>query len=234
MYKLLKKYLFMILTVTFMMNLGSAEAREANQINTISVRSRVEQAVQANTAVITVGIRVQDSKLQIAQDKANLVMQNLVQEMLTLGVSKSDMQTSDFNLNYNKEDKNSFRGYTLENNLVIKVRDIDKAGIVLDKALESGANQILGINFTYEGAEELKDQLLKLAIENGRKKADIVASADGRIAGRLLEVNIYTDSYQKAEMRVNKMMLDSSALGSQVLAGNVVISSEATLLFELN
>ena len=71
-------------------------------------------------------------------------------------------------------------------------------------------------------------------IENGRKKADIVASADGRIAGRLLEVNIYTDSYQKAEMRVNKMMLDSSALGSQVLAGNVVISSEATLLFELN
>ncbi len=112
--------------------------------------------------------------------------------------------------------------------------DIDKAGIVLDKALESGANQILGINFTYEGAEELKDQLLKLAIENGRKKADIVASADGRIAGRLLEVNIYTDSYQKAEMRVNKMMLDSSALGSQVLAGNVVISSEATLLFELN
>ena len=61
-----------------------------------------------------------------------------------------------------------------------------------------------------------------------------MASADGRIAGRLLEVNIYTDSYQKAEMRVNKMMLDSSALGSQVLAGNVVISSEATLLFELN
>ena len=105
---------------------------------------------------------------------------------------------------------------------------------MLDKALESGANQILGINFTYEGAEELKDQLLKLAIENGRKKEDIVASADGRIAGRLLEVNIYTDSYQKAEMRVNKMMLDSSALGSQVLAGNVVISSEATLLFELN
>ena len=50
MYKLLKKYLFMILTVTFMMNLGSAEAREANQVNTISVRSRVEQAVQANTA----------------------------------------------------------------------------------------------------------------------------------------------------------------------------------------
>ena len=55
MFKLIKKYLFMILTVTFMMSLGSAEAREANQINTISVRSRVEQAVQANTAVITVG-----------------------------------------------------------------------------------------------------------------------------------------------------------------------------------
>lgn len=234
MFKSLKKYVVLVLAVTFITSLGVAEAREANQVSTISVRSRVEQAVQANTAVITVGIKAQDSKLQIAQNKVNEVMQNLIQEMLILGINKSDMQTSDFNLNYNKEDKNSFRGYTLENNLSIKVRNIDNVGAVLDKALESGANQILGISFIYEGAEELKEQLLKLAIENGRKKAEIVANADGRIAGRLLDVNIYTDSYQKAEMRMNKMMLDSSALGSQVLAGNVVISSEATLLFELN
>lgn len=234
MFNVLKKYFTMVVVVTIFMGLGLAEAREINEVNTISIRSRVEQTVQANTAIVTLGVRAQDTKLQLAQDKVNKVMQDLIQEMIILGISKEDMQTSDFNLNYNKEDKNSFRGYTLENNLVIKVRDINKVGQVLDQALASGANQVLGVNFTYEGSEALRDQLLKQAIENGRKKAEIVANADGRIAGRLLEVSIYADGYAKSEMRMNRVMLDSSAVGSQILAGNVVISSEANLLFELN
>lgn len=234
MFNLIKKYLLLLVIITGAMGVNLAEARETNQISTISIRSRVEQAVQANTAVVTVGIKAQDSKLQLAQAKVNQVMHDLVQEMVILGINKEDLQTSDFNLNYNKDDKNIFRGYTLENNLVIKVRNIENVGQVLDKALESGANQVLGVNFTYEGAENLKEQLLKQAIENGRKKAEIVANADGRIAGRLVEVDINTDGYQRSEMRMNKVMLDSSSFGSQILAGNIVISSEATLLFELN
>ena len=142
MFNVLKKYFTMVVVVTIFMGLGLAEAREINEVNTISIRSRVEQTVQANTAIVTLGVRAQDTKLQLAQDKVNKVMQDLIQEMIILGISKEDMQTSDFNLNYNKEDKNSFRGYTLENNLVIKVRDINKVGQVLDQALVSGANQV--------------------------------------------------------------------------------------------
>lgn len=123
-----------------------------------------------------------------------LEMDRLIKQVRALGIPGKDIQTSNFNLspnyNYNREtNEQEFAGYTVYNQVSIKLHDLKRAGEVLDALVAAGANNVYGPNFMLENDTTAKAAARKSAFERGMAQANEFARMAGYKGVRLLEVS---------------------------------------------
>lgn len=80
-------------------------------------------------------------------------------------------------------------GYSISQNLSVKVRDLSKAGNILGGAVERGANTVYGPNFTIDDPVGLQNQAREEAFKQAREKAKTMAKAGGFRVGKLVSIN---------------------------------------------
>ena len=153
-----------------------------------TVNSRPDLA-QIGAGVVT---RAQTAQEAVRQNAA--AMDRLIERLRSLGIERRDIQTSNFNLNpqftYNREGAPpTFVGYDANNQVSVKLRDLERIGEVLDALVAAGANSIYGPNFTLEDDAEAKETARERAFERGRARAEDYARMAGYSGVRLLEVN---------------------------------------------
>lgn len=204
-----------------------------SDVPTVKVRGRAERVVKADIAYATVGVKVQNSNIKQAQQAVAGIIEQVVAKAVEMGVNKNDIQTSDFSVYFNEHDKNSFKGYTVENNIVIKVTDINRLGAILDSILTVGSNQINNVSFAFSGDEKIREELIREAAANGRKQANIVASAQGMSIGKMLQANLYSNNNYEVAGNVLRMRAMAADKTTQIFAGNIKLSADMELLFEL-
>ena len=109
------------------------------------------------------------------------------------GVAPADIQTSTVSVSPmfsqplpNQQTAPTVTGYSVSNNLSVRVRDIPRLGSLLDKAVTAGANSIYGIGFGHNDLSALLDKARPLAVADARRKAEIYAAAGGGKIGRLM------------------------------------------------
>ena len=96
-------------------------------------------------------------------------------------------------------------GYTVNQTVLVKIRDFSKIGDVLGGVVSAGANSVSQLNFTIDDPEEVKAQAREKAIDKARAKAESIADAAGFGLGRILSISesgvggIYPVYYSKAE-----------------------------------
>jgi len=79
-------------------------------------------------------------------------------------------------------------GYTISQNLSVKVRDLSKAGDILAGAVERGANNVSGPNFTVDDPVKFQNEAREKAIKQAREKAKSTAKASGFRIGKLISI----------------------------------------------
>ncbi len=79
-------------------------------------------------------------------------------------------------------------GYQVSNQVQVRVRQLDGLGPVLDELVTGGANQVHGISFAIAEPTKLLDEARTKAMEDGRRKADLLARAAGVRLGRPLAI----------------------------------------------
>ena len=178
----------------------AAEVQIASQgpVVELSVNETVQSApdvAQIGAGVITRAATAQEAVRQNAQ-----AMDRLVARMRAFGIAARDIQTSNFNLNpdyrHNPQTgEASFTGYTVNNQVNVKLRDLKRAGEVLDALVEAGANNIYGPNFMLEDDEEARTQARAAAFASGKAMAERYARLAGYSGVRLLEVSESFNSY---------------------------------------
>ena len=72
-------------------------------------------------------------------------------------------------------------GFTVSNSIQIESSNIESVSKWIDAAVSAGANNVNNIYFSLsdQKSEEMKNSLLKDAIDNAKTKADIAANAAG-------------------------------------------------------
>ena len=90
-----------------------------------------------------------------------------------------------------KEREQVIIGYQVTNQLVVKLRDLDAAGSVIDEVTAAGGNLIRfqGINFTIDDTEALQDEARAAAIGDMMDKANQVATLTGVELGKLINIS---------------------------------------------
>lgn len=199
----------------------------------ITVSGSAAVTLEADYATVILGVRVREKLITDAQQKEAEAMNKIIEALKAHGIAEEDIHTSNFSLypnyDYESQDANAIIDYTIENMLMVTIRNLDTVPDVLDTAMAAGANQSYGLTFLSSKSEEAYLEALPLAVENGLLKAQALAAGAGKEVGELVSVteeSIYTASLTGKAF--NSPMPEMAA-GTPVLANNIVVTAIVTL-----
>jgi uncharacterized protein len=130
-------------------------------------------------ATFTIGVQTQGSTARDALAANSEQMRRVIQAVRSAGVSKDDVQTQDVSVSANYSEENSIDGYNASNSVLVTLRDLSRAGKVLDAASNAGANQVYGPNLSRSDREAVEKKALSDAVGDARTKAEALAKAAG-------------------------------------------------------
>ncbi|MBI2642552.1 MAG: SIMPL domain-containing protein [Candidatus Wildermuthbacteria bacterium] len=80
-------------------------------------------------------------------------------------------------------------GYTVRNQVSVKIRDFAKIGAILAGTVEKGANSVSQVSFAIDNILSLQQQAREEAIQKAKEEAKRVAKTAGFRLGRLVSLN---------------------------------------------
>jgi uncharacterized protein YggE len=130
-------------------------------------------------AAFTIGVQTQGSTAREALAANSEQMRRVIAAVKAAGVAKSDIKTQDVSVSANYADEGRIDGYSARNSVLVTVRNLSKAGPILDAASSAGANEVYGPMLSRSDEDELQAKALRGAVEDARKKAEVLADAAG-------------------------------------------------------
>jgi uncharacterized protein YggE len=115
-------------------------------------------------------------------------MRRVIAALREAGVAAAEIQTQYVSLSPRQSDDGEIIGYTASNTVSARIRDLDRAGAVIDAAVSAGANQVSGPALSRSDATALYRDALRAAYNDARAKAQTLAGAAGVSLGRMLVV----------------------------------------------
>jgi uncharacterized protein len=79
-------------------------------------------------------------------------------------------------------------GYIASNSVIAKVRNIERAGTVIDAAVNAGSTNVWGPSWFRSDRQRLERNALRAAVSDARAKAQAIAASSGTSVGRVLSV----------------------------------------------
>lgn len=137
-----------------------------------------------DTLSMTMGVSILRPTVQEAVDAAAERAQLLIDALKAEGVAENDIQTANYSIwpQYDyQNDTQNLRGYQVDNTLTIKIRELDRAGEIIDAATQAGgdAARVNGLRFALEDNAELLVAARQAAWEDALGKARQLADLAG-------------------------------------------------------
>lgn len=237
----MKKILAIVLTLVMSTMLFAGVALADGDDKSITVTGKATVQIAPDMAVVTLGVTETSNEVVTAQTTVNEKVNAMVEALVAEGVDKKDIGTNymsiypQYNYDYQTGEQ-TFKGYTADTQLSIKVRDLDRAGALIDIALQAGANQLNNITFTRENNTDAVDKALTHAVEDATRKAGVIAAAAGvNIKGVISVKEDYTYYYDGAALNRTVAYEDAASGGeTNVQAGMLDVSMTVTVEFEID
>ncbi len=192
--------------------------------NLVTVDGSGKVIAKPDVAIIDVGIISDGATVAQAQkdstDKMNAITKAVKDEFK---VDDKDIQTANYSVSPKYDWTSGTQkiiGYTVNQSLTIKVRNLDKAGDVLGRVTALGANSVNGPQFTIDDPTALRAQAREKAIKEAKDKAKVMADQVGIKLGRI--VNFSEGSSPVANYYANDMMALSVGSAKAVAPSPVI------------
>ena len=193
--------------------------------------------VQAEPDMVTLSLGVEETKSDVAAAQAlvNEKLAAVVEALKNAGVDEKDVQTGYYSIynNYNYDDPSDIQ-YVASCSLNVIVRELSKAGEMIDVAVAAGANQVGGVTFGVSDLTALQDKALELAVADGIRRAGVMAKAAGVTLPALPESVVENSSYYDG-YKASAYAMDAGAGASTSLMGGMVsVTSSVTVTYDVN
>ena len=194
--------------------------------------------------LLTLGVESQQSTVAQAQKEAIDAMSGIMQVLKDSGIPDKDIQTSQYNIQQitRWDEKQSLYvvvGYRVSNTVTCKIRDITKAGTIIDKAAVAGGDliRINGIDFTVDDPTPFYKIAREKAVQYAMEKAKQVSQASGTKLGKVLYVSEDT-SYTPpmvGNYAMKSSVMDAGAREpTPISAGELEFQVNITMVYEIN
>ncbi|MEK7124356.1 MAG: SIMPL domain-containing protein [Patescibacteria group bacterium] len=158
----------------------------------ITVSGEGKAYAKPDVALVTLGANTKGFKSQDVVNRNNEIMNAVIKSVKDLGVDEKDIQTTMYNLSpeYDYTEKGRvFKGYSLNQQISVKIRNFDAISNILDKAASNGANAIGDLRFTVDDMEKVKAEARQKAIAQAKEKALSLFKQSGLEAIKLVNIS---------------------------------------------
>ena len=255
-----KQYLYVAIIIALLVGAYSAWSYVSSYADSIKPGSFRSFSVSAEGRVVAVpdiakfsfGVTTEGGKdLGALQKKNTELVNEAIDFVKSKGVDGKDIKTQNYTVSPRYQTYNCYRplessvqpcppseivGYTVSQDVQVKVRDFSKIGDVLSGVVTAGANMVSQLQFTIDEPDSVKSQARTEAIEKARAKAKEVAKAGGFSVGRLLGIDEYGQSPiyygygMGGEMAVKSI---TSAPSPAIEPGSQDVTVNVTLRYEI-
>ena len=212
---------------------GAPAANGEPALHTITVTGTGSVTRVPDVARVSVGVSVTKNTVKAARDSAGKSMQAIIAAIKAMGIDEKDIKTTSIDLSPQYSNTGTkITGYRMSEQLQVTVRDLDKAGDVVDTATSKGATEVNGLWFEVGDPASAMDEARAAAIAQARTSAQKMASAAGVSLGGVVSVSESSASvpgpyYYGAAAR------DAAAL-TPVQPGTQDVQATVTVIFEID
>jgi uncharacterized protein YggE len=228
----MKKTLFAAIAILCAISLLRAEEEEPKR-RTLVVTGTAELTAAPDICYMSFVVETIARKAGEAYLENIEIMNAINAAIKTQGVEPKDMRTAHFSFTpqyrYTDKDKRIFEGYRVYNTLNVSVRDLSKVSNVLDAAVEAGASDVQGINFTVENPKKYTEEARREALRAARKKAEESAEILGfRLGTPIMVTESEPGAYQPYAQA--NVMMERAAYADGLGSGAVLEAGEIKLM----
>ncbi|WP_338727064.1 SIMPL domain-containing protein [Haladaptatus sp. DJG-WS-42] len=160
--------------------IDSPGADSATGQRTIQVSATGEATGEPDQAVVTLGVSAVAASADDARTHVAANVSTMRTALRDADVADDQIQTVSFFIGEERvNDETDSREFRATHLFRLTLTDIESVGSVIDTAIENGATNVQGVQFTLstERSRELRAIALEDAMENARGQADTLASA---------------------------------------------------------
>lgn len=203
---------------------------------TIIVVGAGEAIAAPDMAALNIGVETEGATAGEALRKNSAQMEAAIKSLKDAGVDRKDIQTSNLSVgakyDYSRNDgPPRITGYEARNTVTVKIRDVAKAGTIIDKTVSVGANRLDSISFGFTDQKSLANKARKAAVEDAKGRAALYAEAAGVKLGPVLQISESVSEISGPRPMIARMA--ESAQAVPIETGESSISASVTVIYAI-
>ena len=182
------RILLLAMTALFALPAFSQQSQEPPQI---SVSGSAEVKVAPDEIYLRLGVETRDEALEVAKKQNDERVSRALAFLKSKGVADKDVQTDFINIEptYNDYSSRRVEIYVVRKTMQVRLTDIKGFEAILTGLLNSGVNNVHGMELRTSELRKHRDTARAMAIRAAREKADALAAELGVKRGKVYAVN---------------------------------------------
>ena len=152
----------------------------------ITVQGSASVTSTPDRAELSFGVESQGQTAKAALAANGAEMRRVIAAVKAAG--GTDVKTQSVSLSPRYDEKNEVQAFVATNTVSATIKEIAKAGTLIDAAVDAGANQVYGPSLSRGDQGELYRNALKAAVADARASAQVLATASNLALGRITAV----------------------------------------------
>jgi uncharacterized protein YggE len=176
--------------------LTAQDARAAEERNRrISVTGVGEVTAAPDMATVTLGVVSEAETAAAALAQNSETVSELIAALKAEEIADRDIQTANFSIQpkivypeRTRTDPGEPRivGYTVNNSLIVRIRNLERTGAILDRMVTLGSNTVSGIQFGAADPKPIEARAREAAVADAKARAELYAKAAGVALGDIV------------------------------------------------
>lgn len=209
---------------------GTKDPRTINVVGTGEVRGTPD------VLDLTVGVSTRAKSAGEALTHNSELTRKVVGVLRDAGVDAKDIQTADLSISPVYDDKGeAVIAYGVSNTVDVKIRDLEKAGDIVDAAAKVAGDEIVvnGLSFSFDDNSKLVAQARTEAVKRAKSQAEQLAKAAGVTLGDILTITEASAPPGPVLEAAPRQAGSADAASPPIEPGSESLSVQVSITFEI-
>lgn len=229
----MKKFIVTVaLVLTTIIN--HAQTSNMTQVPQVTVSGEGKIKVTPDEAIITVGVEYTGQDATEVKKKNDETVDQVIKTIKKNGIPVSDFQTQRVSLYKNYDYQTKKNNYVASQTISIHLKDLSKYDAMMLELVNSGINQIQGVEFKSSKLKPYESEARIKAVIDAQMKADDYVGALGQKKGKAILITDNSQSSFPQPMYRNVMVKSMESAPNETLAiGEIDVTANVTISFIL-
>lgn len=205
----------------------------------VAVSGEGEISVVPDQATLTMGVEIRAREMEPAKQQVGQIVSEFLKLADRMNIDKKQLNTSQLTIRpeYDWNSTNRQRrltGFYVARQIRVELKDLEKIGPLMERATSIGVNQVNGPFLGSSREDELHREALKIAAEDARRNAQVLATSLGASLGPVRSIragNVSPPAPPRPQARM--MMADAASAEQSYEVGEMNFNARVEAVFDL-